>query len=130
MKILIKVTKEVLERSKFCNRDTCSVPHNCAIANAVRELFPSAAVYYSGISLFNLAASMLSDYDQCDNAALPDSALSFIRSFDQLPPMLRVNMKPFSFEIEVPEFVIQSIGINTVYKVLSESKTLEHVNPL
>ena len=37
-------------------------------------------------------------------------------------------MNTIQFEIDVPDDLINQIGINEVYKILSESKTLEHVN--
>src|SRR6478752_4345288 len=124
MKILIKVTKEVLERSKGCKADHTATT-NCAIALAVRDLFPTAQVECDSIELIADA-----EYSNADNyCSLPQEAQDFIDQFDEADPFTRENMDPFSFEIEVPEFVIQQIGLSQIYKVLSESKTLEHVNP-
>lgn len=48
MKILIKVTKDILRRSSKCN---ASILTSCALALAVREIFPKAKVNHNiGIS--------------------------------------------------------------------------------
>jgi hypothetical protein len=125
MKILIKVTKEVLERSKFCKSGQISTTTNCGIAVAVRDLFPNAEIQVYTANLLGEEFTSLNDL-----VGLPSEATHFIHLFDSLDAHSRVQMEPFSFEIEVPEFVIQTIGIGQIYKVLSESKTLEHVNPL
>lgn len=122
MRILVKVTKDVLERSKMCGIEKMQlcVPTNCAIAVALRDIFPYATIRRTYANLI--------DGDYRTNVMLPDCAVSFIDDFDSLTPQDRVNMQPFSFELEVPEYVIEKIGIGEIMKVLSESKTLEHIN--
>lgn len=120
MKILIKVTKDVLERSKMCSVDGLGIANkNCAIAVAIRDLFPHANVAQYSCTLDEL--------DINTKIVLPRDVSDFIESFDSSSPSKRVLMTPFSFEIEVPEYVISKIGIGQVYKVLSESRTLELV---
>lgn len=120
MTILIKVTKEILEKSMYCGIGWGggSIIENCAIAYAVREIFPGAQVG-DGIYLYNMNAEKI---------PIPVEAQGFIGKFDGLMPGDRVKMKPISFEIEVPSEVIDQIGIGDVYKILSESKTLELVS--
>lgn len=116
MRILVKVTKDVLERSKMCDK----YPHyNCAISVALRDLFLYKASFGRIIINFH--------YDKLSSTPLPQSATNFIDMFDKSTPEQRVNMTPFSFELEVPEYVIEKIGISTIYKVLSESSTLQMV---
>jgi len=115
MKILIKVTKEVLKRSMFCSGT--SINENCAIALAVRDLFPRATV---GASFINSLAEQIE---------LPDSAIRFIYKFDSKTPDQRLQMHPLSFEVDVPDSVINEVGISEAYRILSESKTLELVQP-
>jgi hypothetical protein len=129
MKILIKVTKDVLRRSMMCENEYGS---NCAIAVAVRELFPSACVGASGMCIgddyiINRLRVERQIYDVTHSQAVSD----FIWGFDHLwnSPEERLNLPELSFEIEVPDSVIQSIGISEVYRILSESKTLEMVMP-
>lgn len=116
MKILIKITKEVLEKTKMCEADKLS--ENCAISYAVRALFPLAITQRTYMWFGN---------KEGDYTSLPMKAREFITAFDSLFPEERVKMKPFSFEIDVPDSVINEIGIGQVYKILSESKTLEHI---
>ena len=117
MKILVKVTKEILWKSKMCMLDQ-SVYTNCAVSLAIREIIPMASVRRQYIDMDHY------------KIRLPEIASSFIDEFDSLvdSPSRRVLMTPISFEIDVPNEVIESIGISQVYKILSESKTLEHVN--
>jgi hypothetical protein len=65
------------------------------------------------------------DFNQ--SVILPQIAKEFISEFDESMPDERVLMQPFSFEIEVPEYVISKIGISAIYKTLSESSTLSLV---
>lgn len=127
MKILIKVTKDVLRRSYKCGIQPdgrCDIDsQGCAIAVAIQEFFPKAMVtpwfftYYNGIQGYQIE--------------LPDEATQLIYSFDSLrgTPEKRLDLPEVSFEITVPPQVIESIGIGQVYKILSESRTLELVHP-
>lgn len=128
MTIKIKVTKDILERSKMCNYKAAS---NCAIALAVRDLFPKALVRTRSVNLLGYLG--VNDefviVPQPDKSILPFKALDFILDFDCLSdnPELRVKLEPIEFELEIPDYVIEQIGISQCYKVLSESKTLEMV---
>lgn len=149
MKILIKVTKEVLQRSLYCNTIFNEGPtsENCAISTGIRDLFPGAQVYETAIK-FSGSDSNFTDWtigrgllDMSRHSLLPQAATDFIREFDSYARVEDINedllvkaekrllLPEFSFEIDVPEEVIQQIGISQVFKVLSESPTLEHVNP-
>lgn len=119
MKILIKVTKDVLKRSMMCNFPDSQ---NCAIAIACREFFPNAAItVYDMYPFGSIDVSI----------HLPIEASRFVSKFDSLAvnKEQRLNLPEFSFEVEVPEPVLQRIGISEAYRILSESKTLELVMP-
>ena len=60
---------------------------------------------------------------------LPGAARIFIMAFDTSCPEERVRIEPISFTIDVPYSLIDKIGIGEVYRILSESKTLELVQP-
>jgi hypothetical protein len=126
MKILIKVTKQVLEASKMCGvEDRMHFTTHCAIAFAVREVFPDAEVcsnYQAEIKCRHVIGTPLFKIPLCEKAT------DFIYTFDSCTPEERAKLNPIEFTIDVPHEVIESIGIGQVYKVLSESKTLEHVN--
>lgn len=130
MKIKIKVTKEILERSACCTKDLCTF--NCAIAEAIREIFPWSSTGGTNINIWDSRKNR-------DNwlsfrssphpivISLPFNARLFIQDFDLRTPDLRIAMTPISFDIEVPNGLINQIGIGQVYKILSESKSLEMV---
>ena len=122
MKILIKITKEILESSKMCEDNR---GQNCAIGKAVADLFgviswvtTNRIEFYEKINTLSFITA----------TPLPDVAKQFIHDFDKKTPEERVKMTPISFEVEVPEKIIDMIGISHAYKVLSESKSLELVN--
>jgi hypothetical protein len=124
MKIKIKVTKDVLKRSQFCGRGT-AVSTNCAIAVASQEFFPGCAVTYDTMGE-PIIRYLLVNVGWI-GILLPPIAERFMKTFDESHPKQRITMPESAFEIEVPEEVIQSIGISEAYRILSESKTLELV---
>jgi len=121
MKLKILITKEVLEATKMCSIDTphLAVGYNCAIAYAIRKIFPEAwtDLFYvkngfgKNIQLFTL----------------PDEATQFIKEFDKATPEDRVNMKPFDFEVELTDAALDLISIDEITEVLKDSTTLEVV---
>ena len=121
MKILIKITKNILERSMMCGQNLNKVGENCAVALALRDVFPNA--YVTG-SFINIEGGWGGTND---SIMLPENAVCFIASFDVKKPHERPLMRLFSFEIDVPDSVIESIGIDEVKQILSNSKTLEYV---
>lgn len=133
MKILIKVTKEILERSKMCGVSGYrNVVRDCAVAEASREIFPTAGVCVDSNddTGYVIAPFLCAGIDKdIISIQLPKSASRFIREFDCATPERRAAMEPVSFEIDVPSEVIDKIGISEVYRILSESKTLELVHP-
>jgi hypothetical protein len=121
MRITIKITKEVLKETMFCggiygNNNTT----NCAVAFAVREVFPNARV---GAETLNFGVGVP------EFAYLPQRASVFIDRFDSLvgTPSERLLLPEFSFDIHVPDSVIDKIGINEAKEIISKSSTLELV---
>lgn len=120
MKIKIKVTKEILNAEHTCQLN----PTKCAIAQACREIFPNAWVASDTLFYLGAGVGTVSELRKRHPfIPLPISAIEFIRAFDRAAD-IRL-FKPFEFSVDVPESVIQSIGINQAYRILSESKTLE-----
>lgn len=126
MKIKINVTKEILENAKMCPTAMSVASTNCAIALAIRDIFPMAFVTMSQFYLTHSRTSEALTLGD-ETIQLPRSAAMFIKAFDDASAEERVNMHPFSFEIEVPDSVINRIGLEEVQKILSESKTLEQL---
>jgi hypothetical protein len=125
MTIKIKVTKDVLRRSANCKAID---PYNCAIANAVREFFPGAAVVPGTIYPFCIGPTG-ETMDTHTIIGLPEAANDLIYQFDAChDPVKRANLPELIFEIHLTDQIINRIGISQAYKVLSESKTLELVS--
>jgi len=129
MRVKVNVTKDVLERSKMCGMSDFhkNIPTNCAVSIAIIDLFPNAWVETRYCYLLGESRSSYNNCGAYDAVQLPEFVSRFIEEFDESSQEQRISMSPFSFEIEVPEYVISKIGIGQVYKVLSESRTLELV---
>lgn len=119
MKILIKVTKEIYEKTMYCRGEISYAMRGCAIAYAVGDIAPYATVAFCFITW---------DKDRKHKTAYPEIAKSMIALFDDTEPEDRPSLPPFSFEVDFPDELIEEIGIGQVYKILSESKTLELVS--
>ncbi len=131
MKVLIKVTKSVLEKSKMCGKigDDDYLGFNCAIALAIRDILPNAWVGCQQIDP-NLDSMIRSENDIHSNGIrnilpLPEKAIEFIKKFDSISTKERVRMEPISFEIDFPDELVEKIGIDEVKEILNNSKTLE-----
>lgn len=116
-KLKITVTKEILEKSKNCLPGN-SMPTNCAIALAIRDIFPNASVGTQTISFNTKAGDGVFVYT-------PPIATRFIGQFDIRSAKERVMLNPISFEIEVPESVIESINIDELKPLLENHPTLQ-----
>lgn len=136
MKLQINITKEILEQSMWCSTATSSrsrcylynegVGFNCAVALAINKLLPHAWVLSDSIDIFETLDQFIND--ECAyKIIMPSTVAQFIKAFDDYHPTERMNMTPFSFEIDVPEELINKIGIDEVYAILWQSKTLELV---
>ncbi len=121
-KLSIKVTKEILERSKMCGTVTQqNIVGNCAIALAMRDIFPKAHVYGGGDVSF-LGAST---YPERKDAQLPVKAHVFMNKFDSTAVNERPLMPEIEFEIEVPDDVIEKINIEEIKPLLINHPTLK-----
>lgn len=130
MKILIKVTKEVLTASMMCGRIGGEPNQNCAIAVAVRDIAPRAEVYITHINWLGNNVPIYQGWDErSDFSRVPKHVQEFIKLFDSTEPVGRPHLPEFSFEVDLPNEVIDRITIPEAYRILSESKTLELVHP-
>lgn len=122
-KLKIKVTKEILRKSMMCGTDgnTDGLTQNCAIALAVREIFPRAMVNKMKIYLD-------SNFD-APTIQLSWRAWEFVLNFDSLArtPHLRLEMAELEFEVDLPQAVIDAVNISELEETLKTSETLELV---
>jgi len=121
MKIKITVTKDVLRRSMWCGtiRAIGATGENCAIALAIRDIFPDAHVGYHAIRPNGLS-------DNFGIMHISDDTTFFIQTFDSLlsKPEKRILLPEYSFEIDLPDELVAFINIDDIHK----SKTLEVVS--
>jgi hypothetical protein len=129
MKILIKVTKDVLKATMMCGLDKSNHATGCAIAVACHDLFGKCAVTWRTSHVAEIVV-YYDDYGYTE-FDLPQAAAKFMVAFDELEddPQKRLDLPETSFEVDVPNKVIERIGISEAYRILSESKTLELVMP-
>lgn len=122
MKLKIKVTKEILERSKNCKyngkSDKTGTGANCAVALAVIDVFPDAWVNADSICpfFFNSFSKLI---------PLPYNARYFIYEFDKATAEERAKMREEEFELGVPDWVIERINIDEIKPLLENHPTLE-----
>lgn len=128
MKLNVEITKEILNRSANCSG---SVGLNCAIGLAIYEIFGGRS--WVETDLIVIQKNKIEEGDimlKANTVAeieLPQEAQDFIADFDQFKPGQRKEMQPFSFEIDVPDEVIEMINIDEIYKVLETSTCLKLV---
>lgn len=133
----IRVTREILKKAAYCGHikekgkwlhsddESVCVASNCAIALAVRDIFPNALVEPFHIHPFGneMFGACYSEID------LPKKATDFIMAFDDLMPEDRRIMEPLEFEVEVPDDVLKhAFSIEDLVKeLLSNHPTLKVV---
>jgi hypothetical protein len=111
----IKVTKEILELSKECgtHNDIDSIGENCAIALALKDIFPGVFVTSHYIYPFGI-----DENNKLDDLkiAMPKVAHDFVKVFDSLCAIhnCRLLLPEFEFEIPIPDVIISKINIDEV----------------
>ncbi len=121
MNVTIHVTEQILRKAAHC--DNAERSNNCAIALAIREILPTAHVGLDRILLYNTI-----DINCIDNVIpIPSVATRFIQEFDVLTSRERIEMKPISFDITLPNSFINTINIDEITDVIKNSKSLQLV---
>jgi hypothetical protein len=132
-KLKITVTKEILEKSKYCGKRPYGeeieddAPSNCAIALAVREIFPFAWVGEDEIDPFYRTIVGFEFRPLSERIELPTNAKNFITRFDGTSADDRPLLPEISFEVEIPDCVIDQINIDELRPLLANHPTLELV---
>lgn len=117
-KLKISVTKEILEKSKMCGENSFIKGFSCAVALAVQDIFPEAYVGHNIIKPF-----IESDF----TIPVPDKMYLFIIKFDGTAPDKRVDLSEETFEIQVPDNILEQINIDEIRHLLINHPTLELV---
>lgn len=128
VKLRISVTKEILEKSKNCGKSISSKLENCAVALAVRDIFPHALVYQTGIVCDARGLKVnIKLTDPPIDIMFPIPVIFYIKSFDEFDnnPEARIQMKEISFEVDVPDYVLDRINIDELKPLLVNHPTLE-----
>ena len=113
-KLKIKVTKDILERSKNCGDDGHTVK-SCAVAVAVRDIFPCSSVTYRYIRPFS--SDLVID--------LPKEVGGYIYKFDSTSTDERPSLPEFEFEVEISDEIIEKINIEELKPLLQNHPTLQ-----
>lgn len=135
----ISITKETLKQSMWCGvlPGFSFKPAHCAIANALKDIFPDALVFGGSGWLLpfpdkNLTEVMFMTDAEFANLQrsgkvieLPPAVKDFIIEFDLAKPYQRPYLPEISFEIELPEWVIERIDISGVTNALRQHPNLE-----
>ena len=117
----IRITKEILERSKLCGsfNDIEKIGNNCAIAVALKDIFPNVFVTPNHIYPFGIIQN---EEFSVFRISLPVTAQDFIKVFDGLRciPNARLCLPEFEFEISLPDELIAKINIDEVKDMISQ----------
>lgn len=132
--IKIFITKDILNRSKNCTKGNpyeTKLGQNCAIGLAIFDLFGNKS-WVNCEQIEICERGIINSFEEGFNKTeyyitLPEEAREFIKAFDNYTPEKRVEMEPFSFEIEVPDEVIDMINIDEVKRICENSTTLSLV---
>ena len=147
-RLRINLTKEIIEKSAYCGirndegeiltksnnpsvkGDSDKTSSNCAIALAIWDIFPKSNVEAENIVFYDRTEIINGEEFLCNNyesTELPEEARCFIDRFDSYGYEQRIRMTPFSFEIEVPDKVIDRISLDELKESLVNHPTLELV---
>lgn len=136
MKITIHITKEILKRSKYCSIDKGSpqenmTGQNCAISCAIVELFGTKSwvnmdeiLFFKQEIEFTKDGFGILDEENFVRIPLPENAIRFINIFDFALPEERITLPEISFNIDIPEEVIDLINIDEVKRIIEKSDSL------
>lgn len=132
MKIKINV------KEKHIINGTCGMPSDCAIAQAVKDVFPCASVCYESIALIS-ARNGVSNIIK-DDEEMPLMAKEKMYVFDSLKRKRRwfksrgvvgkdrlKYLKPFSFILDIDEEkVFPEKHLEEIKNIFKESKNIEY----
>lgn len=103
MKLQITVTRQNIKDAMWCGIKGDALSENCAIALAVRDIFPKANVGFCIISSRTVNGEFA--------LSLPQEATDFVHKFDECTPYDRLHLPELTFEVDLPQGVIDAINI-------------------
>lgn len=141
-KLKVKVTKEILHKAKMCGLDEehDNLNQNCALAVAIREIFPTAMVSSDYFYPFGNIARGVTLSPQVtefiDNFDLPVTQLQGenLLNYPKPPEIIEAGIKhrlaipETEFEINIPDWVIDQLNINDITEVLKGVDHLELIH--
>lgn len=137
MKLQIDITKEILSQTKNCSTtDENEIGTNCAIGKAIHDIFPYSHVSRSTIEFFQsddhrikwlLGLATFRIQQSLASVVHSEKVKKFVWLFDQSSPKMRENMAPISFEVDIPDAVIETIDIEDVKRIINETSHLNLV---
>ena len=118
LQLKIFITKELIDQCKDCGskNEGYDIGRNCAVAFALRDIFPDA--YITNYYIYPFGTEY--EKEETLKIPLPIIAQQFIKLFDgfYLTPRLRLLLPEFEFTIDVPDEVIAQINIDEVRELL------------
>lgn len=112
MKIEVTITKEILEQSAYCNDegDYGSVGNNCAVALAVRKIFPQA--WISDKKFYPFDVTPFKEHFEWHDGE------TFIEKFDALVnnPEKRMQLPETVVTLEISDKTIDILNKDTNWK--------------
>ena len=130
MKLRIFITKNIIKQSMNCgiNVPLCDAKfgQNCAIGVAIVKLFGMKSwVATDEIRIY--AKNYNPGINPIYLIPLPEIASDFISAFDDLIPEDRIKMIPISFDIDIPEELVEKLGLSYMHKIIEIEPQLELV---
>jgi hypothetical protein len=121
----IKITRDIIEQCKNCGatNDQFEIGRNCAVALALRDIFPE--VYVTDYYIFPFGINHEKRKDV--KILLPVIAQQFIKLFDgfYLMPDLRLLLPEFEFAIDITHEVIDEINIDEVKELIKSKNVIQ-----
>lgn len=116
----IAVTKDIIKKCKNCGIELNIAERNCAVALALRDIFPNA--YVTNYNIYPFGIDFKKDMEI--KIPLPVVAQQFIKLFDGFShiPHLRLLLPEFEFSVEIPDDVIEQIDIEEVRELTHAGK--------
>ncbi len=116
----IVVTKDIIKKCRNCGIELHVAERDCAVALALRDIFPN--VYVTNYSIYPFGIDLKKDKEI--KIPLPVVAQQFIKLFDGFShmPQLRLLLPEFEFSVEIPDDVIEQIDIEEVRELTHAGK--------